>query len=119
MSYLKPMSDWCMAKDYNGAERFADGSKPLMAEVSDCDIVVSGYDLSGKNDKAWIYVSFATEDWITGLADSKAKGIELGELIAEFINKGTTKADFEKFFRSLSLSEINAENYKIGEDADV
>jgi len=108
-----------MAKDYNGAERFADGSRPLMAEVNECDIVVSGYGVSSTSERAWIYISFAAEDWITGLADSKAKGIELGELIAEHISKGTTKTDFEKFFRILGLSKINAENYRIGVDADV
>jgi len=119
MSYLKPMNDWCMAKDYNGSERFVDGSRPLMAEVNGCDIVVSGYDASGKDERAWIYVSFTTEAWIIGLAENKAKGAELGELIAEYISNGTTKADFDNFFRSLGLSEVKSEYNKIGEDSDV
>ena len=119
MSYLKPMSDWCMAKDYNGAERFSDRSRPLIAEVNDCDIVVSGYDVGRKSKKVLIYVSFNMGDWITGLADNKAKGIELGELIAVQISKGTTKVEFVEFFNNLGFSEVNAENYMIGENADV
>jgi len=119
MDYLKPMSDWCMAKDYNGAERFADGSRPLMAEINGCDIIISGYDLNRKDERVWVYVSFDTEDWIVGLTDNKAKGIELGELIAKHISSGITKEEFVKFFRGLGFSEIKAEGFEVGEDADV
>ena len=34
------MSDWCMAKDYNGAESFIDGSRPLIAETQYADIII-------------------------------------------------------------------------------
>ena len=44
----KDMSDWCMAKDYNGAERFNDGSRPLMAETECADIIISG--IQNKNE---------------------------------------------------------------------
>jgi len=106
MKYLKSMSDWCLHKDYNGAEHFTDGSRPLMAEVNGCDVIVSGYEPSREDDRVWVSVHFDCENTITGLTDSKEKGIEIGEQVAEHLNKGATKDDFETFFRSLGFMEI-------------
>jgi len=47
---FKPMSDWCMSKDYNGAERFHDGSRPLIGETKFADIIVDG--VAGDKHKA-------------------------------------------------------------------
>ena len=112
MKYLKPMSNWCLFKDYNGAEHFTDGSRPLMAEINGCDVLVSGYEPSGKDSRVWVCVYFDCEDSITGLTENKEKGIEIGEQIAEHINSGTTKDDFERFFRSLDFSEIVADEWR-------
>jgi hypothetical protein len=116
MKYLKPMSDWSMSKDYNGAERFADGSRPLMAEINDYVVVVSGYDGSRKDNRVWVYVHFECYESIDGLTDSKEKGIELGELIAEHISNGTTKDDVAEFYKSLDFLEINMGNFNVEDD---
>ncbi len=39
---FKDMGDWSMSKDYNGAERFNDGGRPLIAETELADIIISG-----------------------------------------------------------------------------
>jgi len=111
MKYLKPMGDWCLFKDYNGAEHFTDGSRPLMAEINGCDVVIGGFEPSGKDSRVWVGVYFNCGASIEGLTNSKEKGIEIGEQIAEYLNNDATKVVFEQFFRSLDLSEVRAEGF--------
>jgi|GEM_PF-4757185 len=107
MKYLEPMNDWCLSKDFNGAERFADGSRPLMAEIGDCVVIVSGYDPSRKDVRAWVTVHSECGGFVAGLAENKEKGAEKGELIAECISEGKTKNEIEKFFKSQDFAEID------------
>ena len=111
MKHLKPMSDWCLSKDFNGAERFTDGSRPLMAEINDYVIIVDGYDFDKTDIRAWVSVHFDCEDFIAGLAENKEKGIDIGEILAEHISNGANKEEFERFFRNLALSEVDADGW--------
>lgn len=108
------MSDWCMSKDYNGAERFNDGKRPLMAETEFADIIICG--IPGKNEVA-INVSPYNEDGgsFDGEATTKEQAEKIGADIINYINSNIdgssmfTNGDFKDFFSSLPLTNIHTD----------
>jgi len=83
---ITPMSDWCMSKDYNGAERFHDGSRPLMAETKFADIIIGG--IVGEKHKVLLSVSPYEECMHFAHCElpSKETAIKLATALGNFIN---------------------------------
>jgi len=83
---FEPMSDWCMAKDYNGAEWFDDGSRPLLAETKFAGIVVSG--IPGEKHKVHISVSPYCDygHFFDCKIPSKEAAIKIATELGDFIN---------------------------------
>lgn len=110
MENLKPMGDWCMAKDYNGAENFLDGTRPLLAGMKYADIVVSGHNTNNKDERVLVGVYPTVECgglFYEGLAANMAQGVEIGETIAEHIKNGFDRDSFSSYFKSIGLFELN------------
>ena len=105
------MSDWCMAKDYNGAESFMDGSRPLIAETQYADIIIC----RGHREPNAVALSVCIgEYYYDGEVATKELAIEIGTRIAEQIN-ATGKQQFENgsfrdFFYSLQITDISLQD---------
>ena len=105
------MSDWSMAKDYNGAESFADGSRPLIAETQYADIIICR---GNYNPNAVALAVCIGEYYYDGEVATKELAIEIGTKIAEQINS-TGKQQFEDgsfrdFFYSLQITDISLQD---------
>jgi len=110
MGYLKDMGDWSLAKDYNGAEYFVDGARPLLAETKFADIVIGGYNANDKDERVLVGVYLSYDNcgsFYEGVAENKAKGIEIGEKIAEHISTDFNKDNFLIYFKSFNLSSLS------------
>ena len=114
-SIYKDLSDWCMAKDYNGAECFNDGSRPLIAETKFADIVICGIPDS---NKVWIGVYLHNElcDYFyEGCAMTKESAKQIGKDLAEYIDSNNivqfTNDSFKEFFTSQSITNTNITDF--------
>jgi hypothetical protein len=115
---FKDMSDWDMAKDYSGAERFSDGSRPLIAETKFADIVISGM---LDKDKVIIGIHPYAEmcDYFyEGYAATKESAEQIGKTIEEYINANEdgqfmfSNGSFRDFFRNLNITNIRTHDFK-------
>ena len=120
---FSPMSDWCMSKDYNGAECFHDGSRPLIAETVFADIIISG--IPGEAHKVDISISpyEEHEHFYHCKMPSKAVAIKIATELGCFINaqKDVPFADgrFLVHFKALiaTLKEKTSLRHSLEENA--
>lgn len=112
------MSDWCMAKDYNGAERFTDGSRPLIAETKFADIVISGVP-----DKDEVHIGVhpyneMCDYFYEGHTTTKELAEQIGNDIEKYINVNEdgqfmfTNGSFKEFFKGLQITNIRTQDYE-------
>jgi len=115
---FKDMSDWDMAKDYNGAERFSDGSRPLIAETKFADIVISG---TLDNDKVIIGIhpyGEMCDYFYEGYTTTKELAEQIGKEIEEYVNANEdgqfmfSNGSFREFFRNLNITNIRTHDFK-------
>jgi len=114
-SIYKDMSDWCMAKDYNGVERFNDGSRPLIAETKFADIVIGGIPDS---DKVCIGVHPYNElcgYYYEGCIATKELAEQIGKTLADYIDANNivqfTNGGFKEFFTSQTITDTNIADF--------
>lgn len=113
LEILKPMSDWCMSKDYQGAEPFKDGSRPLLAETSLADIVISGI---VDKDEVFIGVYPHDDHYYEGHIATKELACQIGTDIVNHINTNTnmdvqfTDGSFKHFFTGLQIFNIRIQD---------
>lgn len=81
-----PMNDWDMTKDYQGAERFHDGSRPLLAETKFADIIVSG--IPEEKHKVYVFVSpyHDPTHFFQCKMPSKEIALQIGAELGRFMN---------------------------------
>ena len=110
MSPFVPLGDWAMAKDYSGAERFEDGSRPVIAETKFADIVIGG---TSDKDKICVGVhpyAAMGDSFYEGTVGTKDLAIQIGKDIATYIDANAetqfTDGRFKLFFSDLQLSGI-------------
>ena len=109
---FKDMSDWDMAKDYNGAERFNDGSRPQIAETESADITISG--IPGQNEVSiGVYpYHVLCGHYYEGKVATKELANQIGTVIAKYINANSdgsnlfTDGKFADFFKTLKIADI-------------
>lgn len=115
---FKDMSDWDMAKDYSGAERFSDGSRPLIAETRFADIVISGIP---DKDKVIIVIrpyGEMCDYFYEGYTATKASAVQIGNEIEKYINTNEdgqfmfSNGSFRKFFVNLNITKIRTHDFK-------
>jgi hypothetical protein len=111
---FKDMSDWCMFKDYNGAEPFNDGSRPLMGETQFADIVISG-NPHKNNVIIGVYpYNEVFEYHYEGFVTTKESAEPIGIEIANYINSNSdgqfmfTNGSFMEFFKGLQITDIRS-----------
>jgi hypothetical protein len=108
---FKDMDDWSLSKDYNGAERFNDGSRPLIAETELADIIIDG--IPGKDAVAISVHPYGDIGSYSGEASTKEAALKIGEDIARYINASpidfslSIDGNFREFFGRLPLSNVN------------
>jgi hypothetical protein len=108
---FKDMDNWSLSKDYNGAERFNDGGRPLIAETELADIIIDG--IPGKNAVAISVHPYDDTVSYSGEAPTKEAALKIGEDIAGFINASPNDlsmfvdGDFRDFFGRLPVSNVN------------
>jgi hypothetical protein len=107
---FQDMGDWCMAKDYNGAERFNDGSRPLIAETPFADIVISGTP-NESEVSIGVYPNGGML-FYEGKAANKELAQKIGMDIANHLDANEDgpfvffNGDFTSFFKSLQITGI-------------
>ena len=103
------MHNGYLNKDYICADYFADGTRPIIAELDKCHVIVSG-----NGNGALVYVSQTDEcGWWSGYAPTKESGVNAGQKVAEFIVKSDKRIFYDTtlshYMRSLRLKEIKCD----------
>jgi hypothetical protein len=114
-SIYKGLDDWSMAKDYNGAERFSDGSRPLIAETKFADIVIGGIPNSNKVCIGVYLHNELCHYFYEGKAESKEMAEQIGKDLAEYIDSNNivqfTNGSFKEFFTGRTITDTNISDF--------
>ena len=120
---FKDMSDWCMAKDYNGAERFNDGSCPLMVETEFADIIIGGI----PNENGILIGVYPHGEichyYYEGEIATKELAEQIGADIFNYIHSNTDgqfmfiNGDFNDFFNTLQVINIRTHDTEKTDDS--